>query len=312
MMRVVINNKIYVYNATIDLILWCKDNLVIPNPTYITMTKLGKEDTIIRKHIPKTINLYVENSSDLILPFGVLYAIWPMIKDCQYELRFNDNGNVIDKNMKITMPLYDYQEDAVKTMLKIKSGVLQASAGSGKTQIGIELAKRIGKNTLWICGKTDLLNQTVERIHKLYPYIPVGTITGGEIKMVNNGITVSTVQTLVKIDSDYYKNSFDTVIVDECHACVSSPTNLKMFGKVVEKISARYKYGLTATPNRSDTMIKSMYAILGCNINGEFSPIHIIEKDKTNTLTAKHIKVDLDTEFSYETLDESGRYAIQP
>ena len=79
-----------------------------------------------------------------------------------------------------------------------------------------------------------------------------------------------------------------------------------MFGKVVERIAARYKYGLTATPSRSDTLINAMYAILGCSLNGDFAPTHVIEKDKTNTLTAKHIKVELDTPFSYATLDESG------
>ncbi len=307
-MKTIISDKIYVYSASVKLWLWCKDNLVVKNPTYVTLMKLGKEDTIRRTHVSEFLDLYVADGFDLILPFGCLYAVWPMIKDSEYKLKLNDNGNVIDKNLKITMPLFDYQEEAVKVLLNKKGGVLQASAGSGKTQIGIEVAKRIGHNTLWICGKTDLLKQTVERIHKLYPSIPVGTITDGKVQMVKNGFTVSTVQTLVKVDVDYYKNAFDIVIVDECHACVSSPTKLKMFGKVVEKIPARYKYGLTATPNRSDTMIKSMYAILGCNTNGNFEPIHVIEKSKTNTLTAKHIRVDLDTEFSYDVLDEAGQF----
>ena len=307
-MKTIISNKIKIYNCSIELFWWIKDNIVINNPTYINMMRLGKEDTIARKHIPEKMQLYVEYNSglDFVLPFGTLNAIWPFIKNDQYEIRFNDNGIVIDQNMKISTPLYPYQEYAVKKMLALKGGVLQASAGSGKTQIGIDLIRRLGRNALWICGKTDLLNQTISRIHSLYQNISVGTITEGEVKMVKDGITVSTVQTLVNVDPDIYEKAFDVVVVDECHACVSTPTNLKMFGKVVERIGARYKYGLTATPDRSDTMIKCMYAILGCNVNGQFEPIHIIEKDKTNTLTAKHIRVDLDTPFSYDTLDESG------
>lgn len=307
-MKTVISNKIRVYDCTIDLYWWIKDNLVITNPLWVTMTRLGKEDTIARKHIPEKMQLYAEYNGgrDFVLPFGTLNAIWPFIRNYEYEIKFNDNGPVIDQNMKITTPLYDYQEEAVKKMLLCKGGVLQASAGSGKTQIGIDLIRRLGKNALWICGKTDLLNQTVSRIHKIYPKMSVGTITDGEVKMVKDGITVSTVQTLVNVDPDLYEKAFDVVVVDECHACVSTPTNLKMFGKVVERISARYKFGLTATPNRSDTMIKCMYAILGCTLKGEFEPIHIIEKEKTNTLTAKHIRVDLDTPFSYDSLDESG------
>lgn len=608
-MRTVISNKIRIYNCSIELFWWCKDNLVITNPDWATLMRLGKEDTINRKNVPSELKLYSEYNGglDLELPFGTLIAIWPFIKDHEYELRFNNNGQVIDQNMKISMPLYDYQEEAVRKLLIAKGGVLQASAGSGKTQIGIDLIKRIGKNALWICGKTDLLNQTISRIHSLYPNIAVGKITDGEVKMVENGITVSTVQTLIHVDGEIYAKKFDTVVVDECfpagtkistdkgyknienikigdkvlsfnhqtkkaeykkvlnlfvktslcltqvtlsdkiliatnnhpiytqrgyvaaedlkygdyvlcdmrktscfgrinkaktgmgekdgesvlfsclslcdsgstfnggkqkicqsknerkqsneqfgstsendknegtewniasankksrrkwsnctmpefiefetsrnglsnnngiscsnssnkgatkllsnmlqdrysdscsydcdrgrwrnsswsenkgkrqkekrffvwqrvesvqnyqqsnqekskrsytvynfevednnnyfandvlvhncHACVSAPTKMKMFGKVVGNIAARYKYGLTATPSRSDTMIKAMYAILGCNLHGEFAPVHIIEKEKTNTLTAKHIRVDLDTEFSYDTLDEVG------
>ena len=307
-MKAVLGRNIKIYDCSHELYWWIQDNLIITNPTWATLMRLGKEDEIVRRHVSKDMKLYIDSGfgQDITLPFGVLHAIWPFIKDSSYELRFNNNGQVIDQNMKISMPLYDYQEETVKKMMAIKGGVLQASAGSGKTQIGIELIKRLGKNALWICGKTDLLNQTVARIHSLYPDLPVGTITDGEIKLVKNGITVSTVQTLVNVDRDTYNSIFDVVVVDECHACVSTPTNLKMFGKVVESIAARYKFGLTATPDRSDTMIKCMYAILGCAPDGKFAPIHIIEKDKTNTLTAKHIRVDLDTPFSYDSLDESG------
>lgn len=289
-----------------DLYWWAQDNLTLTNPVWATMMRLGKEDTIARKHIPENIKLYIESGSDLALPFGVLNAIWPMIKDSEFSLNFNDNGQVIDQNMKISMPLFDYQEEAVLRMIAARGGILEGACGCGKTQIGIEIAKRLGRNTLWLCHTTDLLNQTVARIHSLYPKISVGTITDGNVKMVNDGITVSTVQTLVNVDSDIYRKKFDVVIVDECHHCVSDPTNLKMFGKVVEKIPARYKYGLSATLTRSDTLINAMYAILGCNLQGEFRPIFKIAKDKTNTLIAQHTRVDLDTPFSYETLDESG------
>ena len=308
-MKTIISNRIYVYDASMDLYWWVKDNLTLVNPVYATMMRIGKQDTIARKKISEHVRLYVERGSDLILPSGVLYAIWPFIKNSPYEIRFSNNGDVIDKSLKISMPLFDYQEEAVQVMLAAKGGVLQASAGSGKTMIGIEIIKRLGKNSLWICGKIDLLNQTVDRIHKLYPSIPVGTITDGKVQMVKNGITVSTIQTLTNVDSDLYANNFDVVVVDECHSCISTPTDMRMFGKVLEKIAARYKFGLTATPSRSDTLLPSMYAILGVNLNGEFAPTFVIEKSKTNTLTAAHIRVDLDTAFSYQTLAEDGTFS---
>lgn len=307
-MRTVFSNRIYVYDASMELYWWCQDNLVLTNPTFETMMRLGKEDTIARKHIPEKTKLFIESGSDLILPFGCLNAIWSFIKTSPYELRFNDNGNVIDKNMKITMPLFDYQEEAVEAMVKAKGGILEGACGCGKTQIGIEIAKRLGKNTLWLCHTGDLLRQTVDRIHKLYPYLPVGTITEGSIGMVNDGITVSTIQTLVDIDPEIYAKKFDVVITDECHHVSGSPTISKMHIKILNYVAARYKYGLSATLTRADTLIKSMYAYVGTNTEGDFSPVFRIKKDQTNTLIAKHIRVDLNTPFSYDTLDESGMF----
>lgn len=307
-MRTIISNKIYVYESSMELYWWCNDNLIVENPTYATMMRLGKEDVIARTHIKKDMKLFVESGYDLILPFGCLYAVWNMIKDHPYELRFNDNGNVINQNMQNTTPLYDYQEEAVKAMISAKGGVLEGACGCGKTQIGIEIAKRIGKNCLWLCHTGDLLRQTVARIHKMYPKMNVGTITEGSVNMVNNGITVSTIQTLVNVDSDIYKNKFDTVITDESHHVSGSPTLSKMHIKIINKINARYKYGLSATPTRSDALIKSMYAYIGCNTSGEFAPVFIIKKEKTNTLTAKHIRFDLNTPWSYSVLQEDGTF----
>lgn len=305
-MRTIISNKIIVIDPIPELIYWAQDNLIIENPTYSTMMRLGKEDTIARKHIPEKMKLYAESGFDLIFPFGVLYAIWPFISKGEYELRFNNNGDVISRDMKISMPLYPYQEKAVQDLLRARGGILEGSCGCGKTQIGIELAKRIGKNTLWLCHTGDLLTQTVKRIHQLYPELPVGTITEGSVNMVKNGITVSTVQTLVNVEPDIYRKAFDTVITDEVHHVSGSPTLSKMHVSILSKIAARYKYGLSATLTRADTLIKSMYAYVGCNPSGEFAPVTVIEKEKTKTLTAKHIRIDLDTPFSYDTLDESG------
>lgn len=308
-MKVLVSNRITIDSPSTALYSWCVQNLIVTNPEWQTLTRLGKQDQIARYHIPQEMKLFVNyGMARLILPFGVLYAIWPFIKGSDIELKLNDNGVVLDQNMKISMPLFDYQEQAVQKMIAAKGGVLEAAAGSGKTNCGIEIIKRIGHNALWLCHTGDLLRQTVDRIHLLYPDIPVGTITEGKLNMVTNGITVSTIQTLVDVEEDYYKDLFDVVVCDECHKCAGSPTLRKMFVKVIEKIPARYKFGLSATPERSDTMIKSMYTTLGCNMLGQFEPTFTIDKSKTNTLRATHIRVDLDTPWTYEVLDADGTF----
>ena len=55
----------------------------------------------------------------------------------------------------------------------------------------------------------------------------------------------------------------DGILVHNCHKAIGSPTKVMQFYKVVSALSCRYKFGLTATPKRSDGLDVSMRALLG-------------------------------------------------
>lgn len=314
-MRATIGNKIYVYNATKELFFWCRDNLVVDNPTYKTLLRLGKQDQIRIKHIPEKMNLYVEKNisltssgfGDLVLPYGCIYAIWKFIKNYPIEIKFNEVPFISVANDAPTCPLFDYQEEAVQHMLKAGSGILVGGTGSGKTNCGIEICRRNGKKFLWLTHTKDLVKQSYERFKFLYPNIKLGTVGDGKLEFGQDG-TIATIQTMVTLDPDLYKDDFDLVITDECHHVSGSPELQKMFVKVVEKIAAKHKYGLTASKNRNDTLGKTMYTTIGVNKQGDFAPVWEIKKSDTKTLTAEHIKVELDTPFSYEMLNTDGTF----
>lgn len=303
-MNSIITNEIIVENPTPELVWWCQDNLTLKNPDYETLMRIGKEQQARR--FPEYIRLYVDKLNTIVIPFGCINSVWDMISKDKWEIKFNKHPVISCWVDNPTYPLYDYQREAVEKMLAAKGGVLVGGCGAGKTNCGIEILRRIGGRTLWICGKKDLLKQTVARMKSLYPNMKVGTITEGKVNI--NEVTVSTVQTLAKVDPDLYKDVFDTVIVDECHHCVSEPSKMKMFGKVVNKIAARYKYGLTATPKRNDSLTNSMYALLGCSKEKGFAPVWEIARQETKTLTAEHRRVDLDTPFSYAMLNDDGTF----
>lgn len=61
-------------------------------------------------------------------------------------------------------------------------------------------------------------------------------------------------------NNNYFANG---ILVHNCHKAVGSPTRMMMFYKVLSNLSARYKYGLTATPYRADGLEKAMFALLG-------------------------------------------------
>lgn len=68
----------------------------------------------------------------------------------------------------------------------------------------------------------------------------------------------------VEDNNNYFANG---VLVHNCQHCAGSPTRVTQFYKVVSRLSARYKIGLTATPKRADGLQAAMFAILGKKIH---------------------------------------------
>lgn len=231
-----------------------KQMLQWSNPDYVKRVEAGRSVW----NCPREIILWQKQGKTLLVPFGLLPLLWrrgikPVpsehIKSPQRRFRQKVDG------------LYYYQQEALESAIKAKQGVLVAPCGSGKTQIGIAIIAELGERTLWLTHTHELLKQSMERAKK-YLDIPMGTITGGKVD-ASEGITFATVQTMSKIDLTQFHDFWDCIIVDECHRCVGTPTQMTMFWKVVNSLSARHKFGLTATPKRGDGMEKAMYALLG-------------------------------------------------
>jgi superfamily II DNA or RNA helicase len=179
------------------------------------------------------------------------------------------------------------------------------------TRMGIETIHRIGRKALWLCMTGDLLRQAKRDMEELYPSIKIGLTTEGKLE-IGEDVTISTVQTLSRIDPALYKNEFDVIICDECAHVCSFPSKLQMFGKVLSNIPARIKIGLTATPSRSDAgMIRAMYAYIGADNKGEFAPTYKVDRSLVKTIQAVHEKVELqngydNVENMLDIYDSSG------
>lgn len=266
-MEIIFSNKIFIKNISTALKNYITDYLVLPNPDYIKLEMMGKWTG----NTPKNIVLYEKHGDFIVVPFGLCYTILQggfLFNNDNLYTKFADNGY---RNFHSNIELYDYQEKAVQKALKSKNGLLVMPCGSGKTQVALELVARLGKRTLWLTHTQDLLNQSMERAKACYGLnsSEYGMITGGKVN-IGNSITFATVQTMCKLDLAQLRYTFDVVIVDECHKCVGSPTNVMMFYKVLSNLASRYKFGVTATPKRADGLERCMFALLG-NIIDEVS-----------------------------------------
>ena len=255
-MQVTISNEIYIRNPVPELVAWARENLIIPNPEYARKQRMG----LWTGNTEKQLYLFYVDGDVLALPCGTGKQVRRFLtEDTGIIQDLADNGMLEFPDM---VPLYEYQEAAVSAMKRAGCGILQSPCGSGKTQMGIALAARIGRKTLWLTHTADLLNQSYDRARQYYPEETLGKITGGRVQ-IGSHMTFATVQTLSKLDLEKYKYEWDVMIVDECHRVSGTPSGMKMFYRVMSRLAASYKYGLSATVHRSDGLIKSTFAILG-------------------------------------------------
>lgn len=252
---ITISNVITINHPSKELLSWCTKNLRLRNPDY---------DKKVRMHFwvgktPEWLYLYEIHGDKLILPYGVLRDILPMVNANDIQTEFVP-PEAIDYSCEV--PLYDYQQEAVEAVYWKQYGILQSPAGSGKTQMGIALVAKMGRRALWLTHTKDLLTQSKQRAEMYMDPALLGTITEGKVTL-GKGITFATVQTMCNLDLAQYKDYWDVIIVDECHRVAGTPTAVSQFSKVLNSLAARHKYGLSATVHRADGLILATFALIG-------------------------------------------------
>lgn len=273
MAELYVDSRLHIKNYTKSMFEWAKEKLVFDNPKFIKTEALGKWTGNIQRYI----YMYEIRDNWLILPFGCFKDFYMLFKN-QLSVVKSLISPTRAVNYESHINLYDYQETAVNRLLSAKNGVVVAPCGSGKTQMGLELVARLGLKTLWIAHTHDLVQQSMERAKANFglDIEKFGKIAQGKVKI--GDITFATAQTLCGLDLPLYKNEWDVIVVDECHHIYKGDNSLAMFYKILSNLSARYRFGLTATPKRSDGLERCMTALLG-------DIVHTIPKEEVKKFT---------------------------
>ena len=168
------------------------------------------------------------------------------------------------------------QELAAEKLLTYSDGVLSAATAFGKTVVCSYLIAERKVNTLILLQSKDLLNQWVEELNKFLDIkeeLPEYETKTGRKKKRDNVIgilhgsknTLTGIIDVAMVGSMYSKgkfndliNSYGMVIMDECHHAASN-TSMEL----LQKINAKYVYGVSATPKRGDSLDKIIYMLLG-------------------------------------------------
>jgi superfamily II DNA or RNA helicase len=144
------------------------------------------------------------------------------------------------------MELRWYQQSAIQKLRdKVISGlkriVMVAPTGAGKTRIAGEIIMNAVKNDkriAFVCNRIELVKQSVEAFEKLG--IKCGVMQGMNTWDAGAQVVVCSVQTMIRRKF----NTFELLIIDECHTTAGS----KAFHKLFESHNNCLFIGLTATP----------------------------------------------------------------
>ncbi|MDA8199223.1 MAG: DEAD/DEAH box helicase [Thermaerobacter sp.] len=153
--------------------------------------------------------------------------------------------------------LRPYQEAAVNAVLRASTRrpLVVLPTGSGKTVIAAALSQQVAGGTLMLVHREELVQQSVTRLHTVWPEGQVGIVRGRQDE-ADRRVVVASIQSLVTPGrvARLQPARFALVIVDEAHHAVSRSYKavLEQLGFLPDPAPGRILLGITATPERGD------------------------------------------------------------
>ena len=227
---------------------------------------------------------------DRVFPGGLAERTAKHLKSLGVEVTVEDRSQPPLREPQLeggtsTVELRDYQRQAVEAAVAARAGVLESATGTGKTEVLAAIIQRLACRTLIIVASRDLAWQTIERFQRSlsFPNAPPDALYGlvGDDIDSPGLITASLYQTLHRRLTpvcehcgrpgevgagtcsnkrclgalDYSRAeatqewlaSFDCLALDESHHAPA-----KSYWPIVNSCPAYWRFGLSATPFKSD------------------------------------------------------------
>ncbi|WP_125772086.1 DEAD/DEAH box helicase [Companilactobacillus furfuricola] len=211
---------------------------------------------------PRVITLFKEDDEYLILPRRLVDDLNEIVDDIEWT---DDTTKGFQMKVKFHGNLYQNQIPAFNAINDFSMGILSARTGFGKTVIAAKMIAAKKVSTLILVPNKVLAEQWKEKLNHFLeitsdPVIVEYTPTGrkklkksigtyyGQKKNPSGLVDIATIQAISKMeDPKKFLDRYGMVISDEVHHNAAFT-----YDEVINKISSRYLYGLSATPYRRD------------------------------------------------------------
>jgi len=261
--------------------------LTFPNPAYLDRLRLG----LGAAGEPETLCFLRDGQDEVSLPRGAVHTLRNLAAAEGIILSSEDRRRLPAGTLPPLpeLPLRDYQRDAVERLARVTQGTVVIPCGGGKTVVGLGAIRRIGTPALVLVHTLDLAEQWREQLR---------TRLGVEAGLIGDGVeeprevTVAVIQALCRWEPaklDPFLAGFGLLILDEAHHVAAST-----FHRLVDRCPARYRLGLTATPDRED----GLSALLGLFLGQELVHVTHAELVTAGVLAVPRVLV-VETSFTY-------------
>lgn len=208
---------------------------------------------------PRFLYSYDETvEGDLVLPRGLYGLLTDLVESAESTLHIDDNRAIGDRHEFIcSTELRSEQADAVQRLIEEDTSVLIVPPGLGKTVIACAAIASRATSALILVDRKALADQWRDRLQRHLGF-KCGQIGGGRSKTTGI-IDIALLPTLARRDNiEALTAGYGFVVADECHHIAASA-----FFHVLNRITAKYWLGLTATPERRDGLEDLIYHQLG-------------------------------------------------
>lgn len=147
--------------------------------------------------------------------------------------------------------LQEHQEEALNSLAKMREesqsiALLYHATGTGKTVTAVSDAKRVGKRTLFLAHRHELVEQAINAFRKIWPEVSVGRFEGSS-RDTDTYILCGTIQSVEQHLDLFEPDDFGYLVIDECHHGTA-----ETYRRIMSYFHPSFTLGLTATPERTD------------------------------------------------------------